>query len=112
MTDLICITCPRGCHLSVAPNGEIKGAGCEKGIAYGREELTNPMRVLTSTVVIEGSFLPRLPVKSEHPIPKRLLREAAKRMDCVRVQSPVHVGEVLVENLLETGVNVVATREM
>lgn len=67
---LICIVCPRGCHLEVDENFNVTGNFCKRGIAYAKEELTTPTRTLTSTVIIRGGVIPRLSVKTSAPIPK------------------------------------------
>ena len=82
MHEVICIVCPKGCHLQVTQNEqtgkyEVKGATCERGIDYGINEVTNPVRVLTSTVRIEGSSLTRCPVRTDGSVPKaRIMRRA------------------------------------
>ena len=50
--EIICICCPRGCHLQVDPENDynVTGNACPNGAAYGKEELTHPTRILTSTV--------------------------------------------------------------
>ena len=72
MTSIICITCPKGCRLSVdEENGyKVTGNGCPRGEIYGKNELQHPVRVITSTVRIEGAAVPRLPVKTDKPLPK------------------------------------------
>ena len=74
---MICITCPRGCHLEVDDETlTVRGNTCEKGAEYGKNEVTNPRRVLTSTVKLEGGSYCRLPVKTAGAIPKGLLFDA------------------------------------
>lgn len=72
MTNLICITCPKGCHLTVdEENGyTVTGNCCPRGAEYGKNELLHPVRMITSTVKITGAALPRLPVKTDHALPK------------------------------------------
>ena len=62
MTELICIVCPQGCHLKVdEENGyEVKGNSCPRGAEYGKKELVNPTRVITTTVAIEGGIYRRI----------------------------------------------------
>jgi CxxC motif-containing protein len=71
MTELICIVCPRGCHLNVdeAHGYAVSGEGCKRGIEYGKAELRNPVRVLSSTVPIIGAMYRSCPVKTSAPIP-------------------------------------------
>lgn len=114
-TDLICIVCPKGCRLHVEQAGSrltVSGNSCPRGEQYAREELTHPMRTLTTTVRVTGGLYPRLPVKSRGGLPRERLMEAMARLDRVQVQAPVHVGDVIVADILGTGVDIVATRDM
>jgi len=111
MTDLICIVCPKGCHLSVdEENGfAVTGSSCEKGEAYGKAELMHPTRTLTTTVKVRGGALRRCPVRTAAPIPRDKLFEAMAVVDRLAVAAPVVRGQVLIENLLGTGADVIAT---
>ncbi len=114
MKELICIVCPKGCHLKVDENNDYKvtGNGCEKGVEYGKNELINPMRVITSTVKIEGALHRRCPVKTNTSIPKGKMMEIVKELDAVTLQSPVNVGDVVIKNVAQTGADIVATKSM
>lgn len=114
MTQLICITCPKGCHLSVdEENGyTVTGNSCPRGEEYGKNELQHPVRVITSTVRIEGGLHPRLPVKTDRPLPKEKMFDCMKLINTLTVQSPVQVGQVLAANILGTEVNLVAAKTM
>ena len=111
MTELICIVCPKGCHLKVdEENGyAVTGNSCEKGAAYGKKELTNPTRVVTSTVRVEGGDKRRVSVKTSRDIPKGKMMEAVALLDRVMLTAPVHIGDVVLENILDTGADFVAT---
>ena len=111
MTELICIVCPKGCHLKVdEENGyAVTGNSCEKGAAYGKKELTNPTRVVTSTVRVEGGEKRRVSVKTNRDIPKGKMLEAVALLDYVTLTAPVHIGDMVLENILNTGANFVAT---
>jgi len=114
MIELVCIGCPKGCHLKVDENNDyqVSGNGCEVGAKYGHDELTNPTRTLTSTVKITGAIHSQLPVKTDKPIPKKLMIDVVKSLKDVVVASPVKAGQVIVENILDTGANIIAGREM
>lgn len=114
MKNLICIVCPKGCHLQVdEDNGyAVTGNSCPRGAEYGKTELLHPTRVLTSTVRVDGGLHRRLPVKTTAPIPKELLFQAMEALNGVTLTAPVTVRQVVIANLLGTGVDVVATREM
>ena len=114
MEELICIVCPKGCHLKVNESNDyaVTGNGCPRGAEYGKAELTNPTRVVTSTVRCSGAGLPRCPVKTDGVIPKGMIFEIMKALDEVELTAPVTVGQVVIENICGTGVNVVSTRTM
>lgn len=111
MTELICIVCPKGCHLKVdEENGyAVTGNSCEKGAAYGKKELTDPTRVLTSTVRVEDGERRRVSVKTNCAIPKGKTQEAMALLDVVTLTAPVHIGDVVLKNILDTGADFVAT---
>ena len=114
MTNVICIVCPKGCHMTVDENNNytVTGFGCERGKEYGKKELVNPTRVITSTVKIKGGIHHHLPVKTNRDIPKGLIMDAMKLLDHVELTSPVHVGDVVVKDICGTGVDFVASRDM
>ena len=112
MKELTCIICPRGCIITQADDGTISGYSCKRGLAYARKELTNPSRVVTSTVRIRGAQGERLPVKTKGEIPLKLVRDAVRLLDSVTAVSPVKEGDVVYGDILGTGVNFVATRDM
>ncbi|MGX8701906.1 DUF1667 domain-containing protein [Caproiciproducens sp.] len=114
MTELICIVCPKGCHLKVdEKNGcAVTGNGCKRGEVYGKKELTDPTRVVPSTVKINGGSHRRLPVKTSEPIPKAMIFDAMKLLDTVEVTAPVKRGDVVYKDILGTGIDFVATRDM
>jgi len=114
--EMTCIVCPKGCDLAVqkGPDGEmlIEGNECEKGEKYALEELTSPKRVLTATVAAKGCGLPLLPVRSAGSIPKELLFECMKSLAGVRIGSPVKMGDIIVSDILGTGVDIIAARSL
>lgn len=112
MKKMICIVCPKGCRLHVAQDGTVTGNACPRGAAYGRAELQNPVRTLTSTVRIEGAALRRVPVKTAAPIPKGSLFAAMEALNALTLYAPVRTGEIVLENIAGTGVNLVVTRTM
>ncbi|TZE83015.1 DUF1667 domain-containing protein [Calorimonas adulescens] len=113
---ITCILCPQGCNLKVQiDDGKIvsvKNNGCEKGPGYANDEVFHPTRVLTTTVRIRKAKLPLLPVRTKRPIPKGKIFEAMKVLAGIEVEAPVTVGQVIYSNILDTGVDVVATRDM
>ena len=111
--ELICISCPLGCHLTVdADNKTVTGNTCKRGEVYGLNEVINPVRVITSTVKIEGARLPVLPVKTNGAIPKSLNFEDIKVINDVICKAPIKVGDIIIKDILGTGVDVVASRSL
>jgi len=114
MKEMICILCPVGCHLMIdeANDYAVTGNSCPKGIDYGKEELINPIRVVTSIVRVEGGIHSMVPVKTDKPVPKAMTFDVVNALKTVRVQSPQRVGTVVLENVLGTGANIVLTRDI
>lgn len=114
--ELTCIGCPMGCQVTVElENGEIlsvKGNTCAIGDKYARNEVLHPERTVTSTVVVDGGDKPRVSVKTAGNIPKNRIFDCMKEIDAVRVQAPVKIGDIMIENVVDSGVNVVATRNI
>ena len=113
--DLTCIVCPRGCALTVEyeeRDGKINvlsvsGNSCKRGVPYAEAECVAPVRTLTSTVrTAEGRVVA---VKTAAPIPKEKMMEAMSVLARVRVSEPVRIGDTIIDDLLGTGVKVVAT---
>ena len=88
------------------------GHQCTRGIEFGKNELINPMRTITSTVKISGAIHRRCPVKTAAPVPKRLIQEAMAQLDSVELTAPVALGQIIVENICGTGVSFISTRSM
>lgn len=114
---IICLVCPLACHikLSIDDEGNVKkvvGAKCDKGKEYALKEYTSPERVLTATVRTSVSSHPLLSVRTDRPIPKKLLRECMSLLAKVKIDPPVKMGEVILPNLLNTGANLLATQEL
>jgi CxxC motif-containing protein len=111
--EMICINCPRGCHLSVDTEKlTVTGNTCPRGAAYGLSEITNPVRTVTSTVKISGGHSRRLSVKTDKPISKKLIFDVMKELDKVEAKAPVKIGDVIIPHVLGTDVNIVATKQM
>ena len=114
--ELTCIGCPLGCSLSVTlENGEVTsvtGNTCPRGDAYARKEVTNPTRIVTSTVRVSGGDADMVSVKTKEDIPKGKIFECVKALKSVEVPAPVHIGDVLVKDVAGTGVDIVATKNV
>ena len=110
--EITCIVCPRGCDLicELADDGSlvsVSGNLCKRGQKYAEDECTNPMRVVTSTVRCEDGAV--VSCKTESSIPKSLVLESMKVINATVAPNEVKIGDVLIENILGTGVAVVAT---
>ena len=113
--DIICIVCPVGCRLHVSGNPdslEVTGNKCAKGTAYAIDEIKNPMRMVCTTVKINFSIHPVIPVKTDRPIPDRFKLDVVNALKDITLTSPVKMGDVIVSDLFGTGVNIVAERDM
>lgn len=113
--DMVCIVCPLGCRIKVSNNDGVYTVTenkCPRGKDYGIKEMTNPTRVLTTTVKIKNALLNRLPVKTKEAVPKHKVIECMKVIDSIEVKSPISVGDVIIENILGTGVDLIASRSM
>lgn len=112
MKELICITCPRGCHLKVDDNLNVTGNNCPRGAIYAKAELTHPVRMVTSTVKIVSDIETRLPVKTKEPIAKELIFKVMEEINKIEVKAPILIGDVVIPNVLETGIDVIATKDI
>ena len=113
MREMICIVCPRGCHLTVdEATRTVKGNSCPRGEAYGIAEVTAPTRTVTGTVAIEGGVHSRLAVRTDSPVPKDKMFAVMDALHSFRAVSPVKRGQVLIPDVCGTGANVIASRDM
>ena len=112
MKELICITCPRGCHLKVDDNMNVTGNFCPRGAKYAISELTHPVRTLTSTVKTTSDESPRCPVKSKEPLPKEVIFKAMVEINKVTLTLPIKISDVVIKNVCDTGVDIVATKNI
>lgn len=114
--NLICIGCPLGCSLTVEMEGEtvrsVSGNTCPRGDAYARKEMTDPTRIVTSTVRVTGGTLAVVSVKTAGDIPKSSIFDCVRALRDVEVPAPVAIGQVIVANVADTGVDVVATKNV
>lgn len=116
--DMVCIVCPVGCHMQIVEDStsetgyKVSGATCNRGPVYGVKELSNPTRLLTSTVKIKGGTLPRLPVRTDKEIPKDKIFEVMDVINKIELNAPVQMGQILAENILGLGVNIISSRSV
>mgnify|MGYP001768313647 CR=1 FL=1 len=112
---VICVTCPKGCTLLVARDGqtvvEVKN-GCKRGHEYARQELVDPRRMVASLVRIKGAIHPLMPVYTSAPFPKPRIAELLAILREMEIQAPISLDQVILENVLGTDINIHASREM
>ena len=113
--NVICTTCPMGCTLQVTHDGEtvvdIEGNACKRGTAYVQQELTDPRRMVATTVRVRGGVHPLVPVYTDAPFPKPCIFDLLAELRRVELGAPVRGGQVVLENALGTEVNVLASRD-
>ncbi len=114
--ELTCIGCPLGCAVQVTTDGgkvlEVKGNTCPRGDAYARKEVTNPTRIVTSSVRVFGSKTGAVTVscKTRTDVPKNRIFDVTAALKGVSVPAPVHIGDVIQTNVAGTGVDMIATK--
>lgn len=108
-----CVQCPMGCPLTVTlEDGKVTsvvGNSCPRGKVYGEHEATRPERVVTSLVGVAGDYHP-VSVRTAAPVPKELVDEVLDQISTTVVTLPVRSGDVIIENVAGTGVDVICTR--
>ncbi|MDD6147478.1 MAG: DUF1667 domain-containing protein [Lachnospiraceae bacterium] len=114
--NLTCICCPMGCQITVTlDNGEVTdvtGNTCKRGDVYARKEVTNPTRVVTSSVRVSGGRIAMVSCKTAGDIPKGKIFDCCKAIQSIEVQAPVKIGDIILKDVCGTGVDVIATKEV
>ncbi len=114
--NLTCIICPMGCLMEIGLEGNtvvsVSGNSCDRGSEYARKELTNPTRTVTTTAAVSGGVLPLVPVKTAAEIPRGLVMHAMEILRRRTVPAPVARGDVIIHDILGTGVNVIACADV
>lgn len=112
--EITCIMCPLGCRIkAVIDEGNIltmEGNACPNGEEYARQEIMSPSRILMSVIKCRDCDMPTVSVKTDKAVPKKLIWEIMRELRDVEVDPPVNVGDIIMENVLGTGINIVATR--
>ena len=114
---LICIGCPRGCHLEIEMDDKgsvlsVSGNACPRGPVYARQEMSDPRRVVTAVVHTTSASVPWLPVKTAAPLPRQHIAALLNHLYGITVQPPIRCGDIIVENAEGTGIPVVATESI
>jgi CxxC motif-containing protein len=112
----VCIICPNSCEIDVEYSGsnvtKITGHTCKKGEEYVRKELTAPERGITTSVPLSGGVVPLVSVRSSKAIPKELLPKVMQEISKTRANAPAKIGDVLIKNVLGTGADIIATKNV
>lgn len=114
--ELTCIGCPLGCGVTVTLKQnqviDITGHTCKRGEDYARKEVLNPTRIVTSIVFLDSKTEKMLPVKTKQDIPKSMVFKVIYELRNIRVKAPIRIGDVILKNAAQTGVDVVAAKEI
>lgn len=114
--ELTCINCPLGCSVTVElQDGQIisvAGNTCPRGDAYARKEVSNPTRIVTSSVPVTGGCRDMVSVKTASDVPKEKIFACIEALKGICLEAPVHIGDIVVENAADTGINFIATSEV
>ena len=113
--EIICISCPMGCHLKIRQRERswlVSGNRCPRGETYGIQEMTDPRRMITTTVRVRGGVRPVVSVKTSQPVPKAKVFEVIRELAPLEFNAPIQAGEVLFSNLLGLGADILATRSV
>ena len=113
MREFICINCPLGCNLKVddsdLSNIKVTGNTCKRGEKYGIDEVLYPKRMVTSSVKVINGKENVVSVKTKEAIPKALILKLLKNLV---LSAPVKIGDIVIKNILDTGVDFIATRNV
>lgn len=113
--ELVCIVCPNGCELIVENNDgkiEVKGALCKRGHQYAEQEMVNPMRTISTSVLVEHGEIPLVSVRLTKPVPKARIFDVMKEIENVRLTAPVHIGQVVLKNVCGCDSDVIVTKNV
>lgn len=112
MKELTCIVCPRGCRLKIDDQMNVTGNFCIRGKNYALEELSAPKRNISSSIRVSNREYTLVSVKTNRPIPKELIFKVMEEINKVQVLAPTKIGDVVIENVLNTGSDIVITKEI
>ncbi len=114
--DIVCTICPTSCLVQAEWNDtellNISRQQCKLAWDYIESEIFDPRRVVTTTLPVEGGRFPLVSVRSESGVPKDMVMDVMDELANVVAHPPIRVGDVLVPNVLDTGINIVATRHV
>lgn len=113
---LTCIGCPLGCTIHVKLQDgvitNITGHTCKRGEDYAKKKVTHPTRIVTSTVPVVNGQISMVSVKTEQDIPKEKIMAVMADINSIVAQAPISIGDILLANVADTNVNIVATKDV
>lgn len=112
MSEMICILCPRDCHLKIDEAGNVSGNFCKRGVIYANSERTNPVRSLSSKMRVLDGKERYVSVKTSEGVLKDKQLELNMYLKTIEVSAPVVMGQVIVKNPLDLKLNIIATRNV
>ena len=111
--EFVCIVCPRGCSLRIDENLVVDGNFCKRGEIYAKNEVTNPIRTITSSIRVNNRDDVLVSVKTSNPVPKGRIMEVMEEINKISVSAPTHIGDVVIHNVLGLeGVDIVITKNI
>ena len=110
--ELTCIVCPRGCRLKIDDELNVTGNSCPRGAQYAKDEMTNPKRMITSIVRVSNRENVMVSVKTSASVPKGLIFKVLEEINKVSVTAPTKIGDVVIKNVLDTGSDIVITKNI
>ena len=111
MKELTCIVCPRGCRLQIDDDMNVTGNFCPRGKTYAISELTNPVRVVTTSIRVTNRPHTLVSVKTTNPVPKQKIFDVMREIDKITVEAPVRIGQVVKANILGLESDIVITKK-
>ena len=113
--EMICIVCPNGCDMTVEMREgkvEVQGALCKRGRQYAEQEMINPMRTISTSVLVEDGEIPLVSVRVTKPVPKSRIFDIMKQIGTLRVSAPAHIGQVILGNVCGSDSDVIVTKNV
>lgn len=117
LKEFTCIVCPNGCEIQADIDEKgtvltVDGASCQGGINYVRQELTDPRRTISSSVLVKNGALPLTSVRLTKPVPKNRIFDVMNEIKTVTLTAPVHTGDVILPNILGLESDVIVTKDV
>ena len=116
MKEFICINCPLGCHLKVDDTDKnniiVTGNTCPRGKMYGINEVTHPKRMVTSSIYVNNGDISMVSVKTSEAIDKEKIFDVLNEIKNISLEAPVHTGDIIIKNVLNTNVDIIATKDV